>query len=65
VAPKGDIQRMAGELLCPASKEAGHKITCDQCQACDGHHKGRRANVMIPLHAGARAAVTYAGVSGL
>jgi hypothetical protein len=65
VAPKGDVRRMAGELLCPASKEAGHKLQCGDCQACDGHHKGRRANVMIPLHAGARAAVTYAGVLGL
>jgi len=65
ISPAGDVARMPGELLCPASKEAGRKLHCDQCQACDGTAKGRRANVMIPLHAGARAAVRYAGVVGL
>jgi hypothetical protein len=64
-SPKGSLARMPGELLCPASKEAGHKLTCDTCRACDGTAKGRRANVMIPLHAGHRAAVAYAGVAGV
>jgi len=65
IAPKGDVARMRGEALCPASKEAGKKTTCDRCQACDGKLKGRKANIMIPLHAGARAAIRFAGVMGL
>lgn len=44
------------EILCPASKEAGHRLSCNQCNLCDG--AGRRAkglemvNVYIPGHGG-------------
>jgi hypothetical protein len=24
------------EILCPASKEAGQRVTCDQCKLCSG-----------------------------
>jgi len=38
-----------GEVTCPASKEAGHKLTCEQCKACGGVD-GRRADIVIRAH---------------
>ena len=29
-------QSTTREFVCPASAEAGHRLTCDQCGACDG-----------------------------
>lgn len=46
----------AGEVLCPASKEAGHRLSCLTCSLCDG--AGRRkaglnlVDVYIPGHGG-------------
>jgi len=46
----------AGERLCPASKEAGHRLSCDVCNLCDG--EGRRkiglqcVDIYIPGHGG-------------
>jgi hypothetical protein len=42
----------AGESLCPASKEAGKKLTCEQCLACCGNVGGRRSSIWIPAHGG-------------
>lgn len=45
-----------GEVLCPASAEAGKRLTCEQCRLCDG--AGVRAkgldmvSVYIPAHGG-------------
>jgi hypothetical protein len=39
-----------GEVLCPGSKEAGHKLTCFQCGACNGHATKLRGNVVVPVH---------------
>ena len=64
VAPAGDTARMRGEILCPASKEAGHKLQCQDCRACDGHRTGRKAHVMIPAHAGARTIIRRGLVVG-
>jgi hypothetical protein len=37
VAPRGDALRIAGEARCPASSEAGKRVTCDTCPiACNG-----------------------------
>lgn len=50
----GDPAR--GEILCPASAEAGKRLTCEQCGLCDG--AGRRAkgldlvSIYIPVHGG-------------
>lgn len=47
---------LPGEILCPASKEAGHRLSCNQCSLCDG--EGRRAkglqmvDIYIPGHGG-------------
>lgn len=44
--------RQAGEALCPASAEAGKKLTCNQCLACDGTASNRRGSIYIPAHGG-------------
>ena len=36
------------EIICPASPEAGHKLTCSQCTACNGGNK--RSNIAIIVH---------------
>ena len=41
---------LAGEAVCPASAEAGHKLTCSTCGHCNGTQSGRRGNVVIALH---------------
>lgn len=38
------------EAVCPASEEAGHKLTCDQCGYCDGAGRGRRGGATLLLH---------------
>lgn len=47
----GVIGGQNGEVLCPASKEAGKKLTCSQCLACGGAD-GRRSSIYIPAHGG-------------
>lgn len=48
---------MAGEFHCPASKEQGYRLTCEECGACDGTGANpARASVVIWPH-GPRAAV--------
>jgi hypothetical protein len=53
VTPKDNhdhLDRLSKLLLCPASEEAGHKLTCAECLACDGTSSGRKASVYIPVH---------------
>lgn len=38
------------ESVCPASEEAGHKVNCIQCGACDGAGSGKRGNIAIIVH---------------
>lgn len=42
--------RMAREVICPASREAGHKTTCSACLACGGHSSRARADITILAH---------------
>jgi hypothetical protein len=42
-----------GEIVCPASKEAGKKTDCASCLACGGHNSKARANVVISVHGAA------------
>lgn len=46
-----------GEFLCPASYEAGQRLTCDECCACDGADRPvgdkQRASVVVKRHANA------------
>lgn len=45
-----------GEALCPASKEAGHRLSCNTCNLCDGEGKRKIGldcvDVYIPGHGG-------------
>lgn len=42
---------LAGEILCPASKEAGRLTTCDNCNLCNGlNGNPNRPNIYLPLH---------------
>tara|TARA_R110000868_G_scaffold10386_1_gene51102 strand:- start:316 stop:714 length:399 start_codon:yes stop_codon:yes gene_type:complete len=49
-----DVQK--GEILCPASDEAGKRTTCEECGLCDGMHGNprhpidNRKSIMIPVH---------------
>lgn len=46
-----DARLLPGEMLCPASKEAGQKTTCDKCGLCNGARPNdRRKNVVILAH---------------
>lgn len=44
-----DSKRLPGEVTCPASEEAGKKLTCEQCLACGGAD-GRRGTITIIAH---------------
>jgi hypothetical protein len=44
------IRTMGKTFLCPASKEAGMKLQCSDCLACDGNRSARHAHVAIPAH---------------
>ena len=51
VAPKGDPLRMAGEARCPASAEAGKRVTCDGCpMLCDGVLRPGNVGRVIQAH---------------
>lgn len=43
----GELEK--GEVVCPASKEGWHKLTCQQCKACGGTD-GRRGDIAILPH---------------
>lgn len=38
------------DVTCPASDEAGHKLRCIDCGACDGHRRGLKSNIVIAAH---------------
>jgi hypothetical protein len=54
VAPAANWNKEAGEVLCPASAEAGKKTTCSACRACGGLNAKARADIMIPAHGGGK-----------
>ena len=37
------------ESVCPASDEAGHKLNCQTCGACNGAN-GRKGSISIVVH---------------
>lgn len=41
---------LPGEVVCPASAEAGHKLTCEACMLCNGAKGDRRADPAIMVH---------------
>lgn len=38
------------EVICPASDEAGKKLQCIQCGACDGVSSRRKSHIVIKAH---------------
>lgn len=40
----------AGEVVCPASAEAGHRLTCTECRACGGNGARAKADIVIKVH---------------
>lgn len=48
----GPLQRREKyvEAQCPASREGGHKLTCEECGACNGTRTGILGNVAIMVH---------------
>lgn len=50
IVPKGSLEHPPKSFLCPASDEAGKKLTCNDCLACNGNATGRGASVFIPVH---------------
>lgn len=40
------------EIVCPASQEAGKRLTCNECGACDGADRAGKVNVVIIGHGG-------------
>lgn len=45
-----DGETIEGEVICPASKEAGQKTTCEACRACGGLSAKARADIVIMAH---------------
>ena len=47
-----DAPVMTGEIVCPASSEAGMRTTCERCRLCDGSAgpNDRRKSVVINAH---------------
>lgn len=41
--------RQVGEILCPASEEAGKRTTCERCGLCNGARDGVKS-IYIPAH---------------
>ena len=39
-----------GEVICPASEEAGKKLQCETCGACNGTATGRKGSITIKAH---------------
>jgi len=50
--PRDGDARFPAEVVCPASAEAGKKLTCAECLACCGAATGRRGSIVIQAHGG-------------
>ena len=48
-----DMPVLQGEVVCPASKEAGHRATCSKCLMCCGTGLGKGAHAVIQAHGSA------------
>jgi hypothetical protein len=50
------------EVACPASEEAGRKLTCETCGACSGTASGRRGSIRIVAHGAMASAANLAAL---
>ncbi len=51
---QGAEPKRDGYMVCPASAEAGHRLTCDACGSCSGMGQGATADVQIAAHGSGR-----------
>jgi hypothetical protein len=42
------------EILCPASKEAGYRTTCDSCKLCSGSNISAKSIAIVAHGSGAK-----------
>lgn len=52
VAMPKDNPKHKNESVCPASAEAGKKLTCEVCLACHGTKRGVKGSIVIQAHGG-------------
>ena len=52
VAMPNHVARLKTESVCPASAEAGKKLTCEVCLSCGGTATERRGSIVIQAHGG-------------
>ena len=45
-------QKMQNESICPASHEAGKKLSCSQCMLCSGNSRNIKQDIAIVGHGG-------------
>ena len=45
-------QKTQNESICPASHEAGKKLSCSQCMLCSGNSRGVKQDISIVGHGG-------------
>ena len=50
VVPTSYTSKPTNSFLCPASEQAGKKLTCSECLACGGLSSTNTASVYIPVH---------------
>lgn len=53
---QGQNALLSTEILCPASKEAGQRVTCDQCKLCSGSNI-KAKSIAIVAHGTGKAGV--------
>jgi hypothetical protein len=44
--------KLPGEVICPASAEAGNKTNCALCRACGGHGAKAKADIPVTIRGG-------------
>jgi len=49
VRPTIQTRLLPGEIICPASEEAGHKVQCAECELCRGSSRPAK-NIVIAAH---------------
>jgi hypothetical protein len=62
VALPSHVARTPNESICPASAEAGRKLTCATCKACGGAN-GRKGSIVIQAHGGTAVMANVARLS--
>lgn len=54
-----ETRLLDGEIVCPASAEAGHRTTCDRCRLCSGATVGKGSTRSVAIYAHGQATVAF------